>query len=91
MKDSQSPKFEGKSPLFVKLSFRESCDSKLSAASYKIFEANCSFRLKQRIAGKFHFQFIKRFLLGLTKFSFWQGDCTLRYHSMGIRHFLDIS
>ena len=29
-KDSQSAKFEGSPEIFLKLSFRESCDSKLS-------------------------------------------------------------
>ena len=30
-KDSQSTKFEGRPPIFIKLSFRELCDSKLHA------------------------------------------------------------
>ena len=28
-------------------------------------------------------------MLGLTKFSFWQGDCTLGYHSIWFGHFPD--
>ena len=35
--------------------------------------------------------FFKSFLLALTKLSFWQGDWGLGYHSMGIRHFPDVS
>ena len=31
---------------------------------------------------KFNFCFFKRFLLVLTKFSFWQGDWALGYYSM---------
>ena len=38
-----------------------------------------------------HNFFFKSFLLGLRKFSFWQGDCTPEYHSMEFRHFPDIS
>ena len=40
---------------------------------------------------KFSLGFFKRFLLVLTKFSFWQGDWALGYHSMKFRHFPDIS
>ena len=44
---------------------------------------------------KISFLFFKSFLLVSTKLSFWQGDWALGwalgYHSMGFRHFPDIS
>ena len=40
---------------------------------------------------KFNFYFCKSFLLVLTKFSFWQEDWALGYHSMKFRLFPDIS
>ena len=36
-------------------------------------------------------EFLKSVLLVLTKFSFWQGDWAIGYHSMKFRHFSDIS
>ena len=38
---------------------------------HKIFETNSSFHVKQRTPGKVQFLFFRRFLLVLTKFSFW--------------------
>ena len=49
-----------------------------------IFGTDSSLRVKQRRCGKF-------FLLVLTKFSFSQGDWALSHHSMGFRHFPNIS
>ena len=40
---------------------------------------------------KFNFCFSRDFLLVLTKFSFWQQDWALGYHSMKFRHFPNIS
>ena len=63
----------------------------ISATSNKIFETNSSFHVKRRTTGKVYFLFFKSFLLVLTKFSFWQEDWALGYHSMKCRHFPDIS
>ena len=40
---------------------------------------------------KFNVCFSRVFLLALRKPSIWQGDWALAYHSMGFRHFPDIS
>ena len=40
----------------------------------KILETNSSFYVKQRTTGKVQIRFFSRFLLTLTKFSFWQED-----------------
>ena len=58
---------------------------------HKIFETNSSFHVKQRTTGNVWFLFFKRFLLVLTKFSFWQEEWVLGYHSMKFRHLPDIS
>ena len=63
----------------------------VSTISYKTFGANSSSLLKQRTAGRVGSPFFGTFLLVLTKFLFWQGDWALGYHSMGFRHFPDIS
>ena len=49
---------------------------------HKIFETNSSFHVKQRTTGKVQFLFFSRFLLVLTKFSFWEEDWALGYNSM---------
>ena len=59
--------------------------------TYKIFETNSSFQVKERTAGEVWFRFFKSFLLVLAKLSFSQGDWALSYHSMGFRHFPNIS
>ena len=41
---------------------------------HKIFETNYSFHVKQRATAKVQFLFFGRFLLVLTKFSFWEED-----------------
>ena len=40
---------------------------------------------------KVSFLFLKSFLLVLTKYSFWQADWALGYHSMKFRHFFNVS
>ena len=40
----------------------------------KIFETNSSFHVKYRTMGRVQYAFFKRFLLVLTKFSFWAED-----------------
>ena len=47
------------------------------------------FAWNSALRGEFGFYFSGVFLLGLTKFSFWQGDCTLGYHSIWFGHFPD--
>ena len=47
---------------------------------HKTFETNSSFHMKQQ---KVLFLFFKGFLVVLAKYSFWQGDWALGYHSMG--------
>ena len=42
-------------------------------------------------AGKVSFLFFKSSLLVSTKLLLWQGDWALGYHSMGLRHFSDVS
>ena len=56
----------------------------------KIFEANSSFRVKQRTTGKVRFLFARSFLLVLTKFSFWE-DWSRGYKSMKFWDFSDLS
>ena len=57
-------------------------NSNSSTIIHKIFETNSSFHVKQRTTGKVYFLFFKRFLLVSTKFSFWQADWAVGYHSM---------
>ena len=47
--------------------------SLMPAITYKIFETNSIFHVKQRTMGKVQFLFFKSFLLLLIKLSFWQG------------------
>ena len=63
--------------------FNESCSfSKAATTIHKIFQANSSFHVKQRTTGKVQLLFFRSFLLVLTKFSFWEEDWALGYHSM---------
>ena len=57
---------------------------------HRIFQSNSSFHMKWYTTGKVYSRFFKRFLLVLTKFSFWQGDWALGYHSMRFLHFPDL-
>ena len=69
-----------KAPIPIKKQKKlESC----AAIIRKLFETNSSFHVKYRTTGMF--------LLVLTKFSFWQEDWALGYHSMKIKRFPDIS
>ena len=63
----------------------------LGTAIHKIFETNLFFMGSSALREKFSFCFFKSFLLAVAKFSIWQGDWALGYHSMGFRHFPDIS
>ena len=54
---------------------------------HKIFETNSSFHMKYCSTRKVKRLFFKSILLVLTKFSFWQEEWTLGYHSMNFRHF----
>ena len=49
----------------------------------KILETNSSFYVKQRTK-KSSISFFSRFLIILTKFSFWEEDWALGYNSMKI-------
>ena len=51
---------------------------------HKIFETNFSFHEKQR---KLQFLFFRKFLLVLTKFSFWEEDEALENNSMQFWYF----
>ena len=64
---------------------------KNSTIIHKIFETNSSFHAKLHSMGKFYFLLFKSILLVLTKFSFWQKDWALGYHSMKFRDFPDLS
>ena len=55
----------------------------------KIFDTNSNFYRKQRITRKVFFIVFKRILLGLTKSCFWQNYCTLAYHCVKFRRFLN--
>ena len=46
--------------------------------------------LREEFRGRFISGF-RSFLLVLTKLSFWQGGWALGYHSVGFRHFPDVS
>ena len=41
---------------------------------HKIFETNSSFHVKQRTTGNIRFLFFRKFMLVLTKLSFWEED-----------------
>ena len=58
---------------------------------HRIFETNSSFDVNQRTTGKVQILSFKVFLLVITKFSFWQEDWALVYHSMKFWDFPDIS
>ena len=51
----------------------------------KIFEADSSFHVKQRTAGKVQFSFSGSFVLVLTEFSFQKEDWVLGYNPMKFR------
>ena len=59
--------------------------------SYKIFETDSSFHLKQCTSGKVSWLIFWTFLLLLAKFSFWQGDWALGHQSIKFKHFRKIS
>ena len=65
--------------------------SSFSTVAHRIIEANCSFHVKWRTAGKVGFLFLRSFPLVLARLSFWRGCWALGYHSMGFRHFPDVS
>ena len=75
----------------VKLSSRSFFQKLDSTIIHRIFGTNSNFHVKWRTTGKAYFLFYKSFLLVLIKFSHWQGDWVLGYHSMGFRHFRYIS
>ena len=56
----------------------------------KIFETISSFHVRQRTTGKVQFLFLRRFLLVLTKFLFWEDDWALGYNSTNFWHFHNI-
>ena len=56
--------------------------SVMATIIHKIFETNSRFHVKKRDMEKVFFVFFRSFLLVLTKFSFWQEDWALAYHSM---------
>ena len=57
----------------------------------KIFQTTSGSHVQLRTRGNALFPFFKRFLLVLTKFSFWKKDWTLGYYSLKLKHFPDIS
>ena len=61
-----------------------------SKITQKMFETNFSFHMKWCNTGKVKFLFFKSFLV-LTRLSFWQGTWALGCHSLGSKHFPDIS
>ena len=56
--------------------------------TYKIFKTVFMRNIAQQ--EKFNFCFSRKFLLLLTKISFWQGERALGYRSMEVREFPDI-
>ena len=56
-----------------------------------IFGTGSSFRMGRCTARGVSFLFFKSFLLVLAELSFWRGGWALGYHSMGFRHFPDVS
>ena len=49
---------------------------------HKVLETNSSFHVKERTTGKVQFLFFRKFLLLLTKFSFWGEDRGLGNNSV---------
>ena len=49
---------------------------------HKVLETNSSFHVKERTTGKVQFLFFRKFLLLLTKFSFWEEDRGLGNNSV---------
>ena len=58
-----------------------------STIIHKIFVTNCSFHVKQRTTGKVQYLFFKSFWPVSLKILFRQGDWTLGYHTIQLRHF----
>ena len=52
------------------------------AIIHKVLETNSSFHVKERTTGKVQFLFFRKFLLLLTKFSFWEEDRGLGNNSV---------
>ena len=69
------------------------CETLLAKLQWltKYLRLTLVFMWKSAQRDKFSFGFIKRFLLVIAKLSFRQGDWALGYHSMGFRHFPNIS
>ena len=66
----------------------KACFHRLSFTKYSRLTLVSTWNSALRV--KFNFCFTE-FLLAFTKFSFWQEDWTLGYHSMKLRHFPNIS
>ena len=49
---------------------------------HKVLETNSSFHVKERTTGKVQVLFFRKFLLLLTKFSFWEEDRGLGNNSV---------
>ena len=49
---------------------------------HKVLETNSSFHVKEGTTGKVQFLFFRKFLLLLTKFSFWEEDRGLGNNSV---------
>ena len=49
---------------------------------HKVLETNSSFHVKECTTGKVQFLFFRKFLLLLTKFSFWEEDRGLGNNSV---------
>ena len=49
---------------------------------HKVLETNSSFHVKERTTGKVQFLFFRKFLLLLTKLSFWEEDRGLGNNSV---------
>ena len=63
-----------------------------ASISCGVFEAGSGFRVGRRAAREWGLvPFFGAFVLVLARFSFLRGDWGLGYHSMGIRHFPNIS
>ena len=76
---------------YLCIHFQSRClQGDLSTIIHKIFETKSSFHMKQCTTEKVQFLFFKSFLLVSTKFSFWQENWALGYHSMKFRHINDI-
>ena len=55
-----------------------------------ISETNSGFHVKERTTWKVLLLFFETFLLVLSKFLFWQGECALGYHFSKFRDFLNV-